>query len=195
MGMVRIFKCVWKKPLMLIYMVNLCTTTKIWMYNWVLQTQEMLVVKQVLGIAKKICMSQAESRSHFLHIGKFHAVFTCNRSRLECWLVWSCKKKNLTMYLRGSMPVMPLWPSQKPYWVYTYRESNFISFNLCIMHFTLLKTQGDWQGHIWDVNKLQHKHQLSLSGMASSTACRNHIDMPVCAQITMLFNIPREILH
>ncbi len=68
MGMVRIFKCVWKKPLMLIYMVNWCATTKIWMYNWVLPTQEMLVVKQVLGIAKKFaCPRQrAEQRADLI---------------------------------------------------------------------------------------------------------------------------------
>ncbi len=134
-GSGNVFKCVWKKPLMLVYIFNWCATTKLWMYNWVLPTQEMLVVKQVLGFAKtSACPSQrAESRSHFLHIGKCHAVFVSNRSRLECWVVWwwngKKKKKNIKMYLRGSMPVMPLRPSQKPYWVYTYRESNFISFN------------------------------------------------------------------
>ncbi len=72
---------------------------------------------------------QSREPISFLHIGTCHAVFTSNRSRLECWLVWCKKKKKLKMYLRGSMPVMPLRPSQKPYWVYTYRESNFISFN------------------------------------------------------------------
>ncbi len=154
----------------------------------------MLVVKQVLGICKNIL--HVPVREQRADISSAHwemsCVFASNRSRLSVGLVlmmeWEKNKKNIKMYLRGSMPVMPLRPSQKPLLSLYLQGIEFHIFQLS----PLLKTQGDWQGHIWDVNKLQHKHQLSLSGMAFLTACRNHIDMPVCAQITVLFNIPRE---
>ncbi len=129
MGMVRIFKCVWKKPLMFIYMVNVYTTTKIWMYNWVLQTQEMLVVKQVLGIAKKSACPRQRADLIFCTLVNFMLFLRPIGPGLSVGLFDNVKKKKLPMYLRGSMPVMPLRPSQKPYWVYTYRESNFISFS------------------------------------------------------------------
>ncbi len=100
---------------------------------------------------------------------------------------WEKNKKTLKCTWEGQC----LWCLSGPARNHTefIPTGNRISY---LSTFTLLKTQGDWQGHIWDVNKLQHKHQLSLSGMAFLTACRNHIDMPVCAQITVLFNIPRE---
>ncbi len=194
MGMVRIFKCVWKKPLMLIYMVNWCATTKIWMYNWVLQTQEMLVVKQVLGIAKKFaCPRQrAEQRADLIFCTLVNVMLFLHAigPGLSVGLFDNVKKKNLQCTWEGQC----LWCLSGPARNHTefIPTGNRISY---LSAFTLLKTQGDWQGHIWDVNKLQHKHQLSLSGMASLTACRNHIDVPVCAQITVLFNIPREILQ